>query len=214
MAKKKYYAVKVGKRTGIFYSWPECEEAVKGYPGAQYKGFVSEDEAEAYLKGDECGIKEEYSEPIIKKGEAIAYVDGSYNKDMQIYGSGVVLLLGDSEKHISKSGDDKAMLSMWNVAGEVVASMLAIEEAIKLGCHKLTIYYDYNGIAGWAEGCYLNGKKTKIWTAHEEGSKRYKEFIVEAKRQIELNFVKVKAHSGNKYNDMADKLAKAACGIS
>ena len=51
MAKKKYYAVKVGKKTGIFYSWPECEEAVKGYPGAQYKGFVSEDEAEAYLGG-------------------------------------------------------------------------------------------------------------------------------------------------------------------
>lgn len=51
MAKKKYYAVKVGKRTGIFYSWPECEEAVKGYPGAQYKGFTSEDDAKAYLGG-------------------------------------------------------------------------------------------------------------------------------------------------------------------
>lgn len=227
MAKKKCYAVKVGKQTGIFYSWPECEAAVKGYPGAQYKGFTSEDDAKAYLGGG--NDKEQNTEPESKMDEtienstkmnferdraALAYVDGSYNDELGMYGSGIVLIIDGNETEISKSGNDDAMLAMWNVAGEVVASMIAIEEAIKLGCKKLTIYYDYNGIAGWAEGCYINGKKTKIWTAYEEGSKRYKEFIVEAKKQIELNFVKVKAHSGDKYNNKADKLAKYACGIS
>ena len=29
-------------------------------------------------------------------------------------------------------------------------------------------------------------------------------------RKIEISFIKVKAHSGNKYNELADKLAKEA----
>lgn len=31
MAKKKVYAVRKGKKTGLFYSWIECEAAVSGY---------------------------------------------------------------------------------------------------------------------------------------------------------------------------------------
>lgn len=47
----KYYAVKIGKRTGIFMTWPECESVVKGFPGAVYKSFQSQREAEDYLNG-------------------------------------------------------------------------------------------------------------------------------------------------------------------
>ena len=223
MAKKKCYAVKNGRKTGIFSTWAECEESVKGYPNATYKGFATREEAEDYLgikiKQQAIDAKPETetgseTKKVLPEGTAIAYVDGSYNKETRIYGSGVVLRHGDNEKEISKSGHDEVMLQMWNVAGEVTATMIAIEEAIKLGCQKLTIYFDYNGIAGWVEGCYMNGKKTKIWVADKEGAKRYKDFAIEAKKQIELEFVKVKAHSGDKYNNKADSLAKAACGIS
>ena len=48
MAKKKVYAVKKGKQTGLFYSWNECKESVSGYPGAEYKGFETEEEAKNY----------------------------------------------------------------------------------------------------------------------------------------------------------------------
>lgn len=51
MAAKKYYAVKRGKRTGVFKSWEDCRNAVEGYPGAQYKGFAALEEANAYLGG-------------------------------------------------------------------------------------------------------------------------------------------------------------------
>ena len=40
MARKKIYAVKKGKTTGIFISWDECRDAVAGYPGAEYKVFL------------------------------------------------------------------------------------------------------------------------------------------------------------------------------
>lgn len=36
MAKKKFYAVKVGKIPGIYSTWNECEAQVKGVSGAKY----------------------------------------------------------------------------------------------------------------------------------------------------------------------------------
>lgn len=53
MAKKRYYAVKVGKKKGIYESWDECSKQVKGYPGAEYKGFVTRKEAYNHGKGKE-----------------------------------------------------------------------------------------------------------------------------------------------------------------
>ena len=35
-----------------------------------------------------------------------------------------------------------------------------------------------------------------------------KEFNKESRKKIEIKFVKEKGHSGNKYNEMADKLAR------
>lgn len=49
MAAKKYYAVKKGKKTGIFRTWEECRASVEGCSGAEYKGFAQLAEAESYL---------------------------------------------------------------------------------------------------------------------------------------------------------------------
>ena len=50
MSKQKYYVVWKGRKAGIFTSWAECEQQVKGFVGAQFKSFDSELEAEsAYL---------------------------------------------------------------------------------------------------------------------------------------------------------------------
>ncbi len=45
MASAKYYVVWRGRKRGIFDSWGECERQVKGYTGAQYKGFSNRQEA-------------------------------------------------------------------------------------------------------------------------------------------------------------------------
>ena len=49
MAKQKVYAVRKGKKTGVFTSWDECSASVSGFPGAQYKGFSTKEEAGAWL---------------------------------------------------------------------------------------------------------------------------------------------------------------------
>ena len=46
---KNYYAVKVGFEPGIYRSWREAEKQIKGFPGQDYKGFDTEEEAIKYL---------------------------------------------------------------------------------------------------------------------------------------------------------------------
>ncbi|MBP6977012.1 MAG: ribonuclease H family protein [Bacteroidales bacterium] len=48
----KFYVVWKGKRTGIFESWQECEDQVRGYEGAVYKSFPSREAAENAFAGD------------------------------------------------------------------------------------------------------------------------------------------------------------------
>ncbi|MGZ1193297.1 ribonuclease H1 domain-containing protein [Lactobacillus delbrueckii subsp. bulgaricus] len=49
---KKTYAVRKGRQPGIYYSWPEAEKQVNGFPGAEYKSFSRESDALNYLKLD------------------------------------------------------------------------------------------------------------------------------------------------------------------
>lgn len=46
MAKRKFYVVWNGLKTGIFTSWSDCERQVKGVEGACYKSFDTREEAE------------------------------------------------------------------------------------------------------------------------------------------------------------------------
>jgi ribonuclease HI len=52
MPRKKYYVVWKGHETGIFTSWADCENQVKGFVGAEYKAFATLKEAETALKSD------------------------------------------------------------------------------------------------------------------------------------------------------------------
>lgn len=45
----KYYAVRKGRKTGIFYNWPDCSAQVHQFPQAVYKSFSTLKEAEAFL---------------------------------------------------------------------------------------------------------------------------------------------------------------------
>ncbi|EKF38583.1 ribonuclease H1, putative [Trypanosoma cruzi marinkellei] len=48
-SRKKYYAVAVGLKTGIFESWDECRRHVSGFPNALFKSFKTLEEAQAFL---------------------------------------------------------------------------------------------------------------------------------------------------------------------
>jgi ribonuclease HI len=52
-----------------------------------------------------------------------------------------------------------------------------------------------------------------LWKTNKEGTIAYKKFYDEISDRISIEFVKVKGHSGDKYNEIADVLAKKAAGV-
>ena len=79
-----------------------------------------------------------------------------------------------------------------------------MHHALENGLEKIIIYHDYAGIAKWCTG---------DWKAEKEGTKRYKQYYDSVKDRLAVRFVKVAAHTGDTYNEMADRLAKDALGI-
>jgi len=49
----KYYAVRVGRKPGIYTTWPECKEQVDGLKYSRFKSFATVDEAEVFMKQKE-----------------------------------------------------------------------------------------------------------------------------------------------------------------
>ena len=52
MDKRKWYVVWRGTEPGICDSWAECESRVKGFPGARYKAFKTQQEAVEAFRND------------------------------------------------------------------------------------------------------------------------------------------------------------------
>lgn len=195
----KYYAVRAGRIPGIYTSWEECKVQIDGYKSASYKSFKTAGEAAEFMN-----LGKITTDSIGEKDTAVAYVDGSFNIATKVCGYGVVFFFNDEEIHLKGGFEDEALANMRNVAGEIKGSQAAMEYALSQNIPKLKIYHDYEGIAKWCTG---------EWKANKEGTIAYKEFFNSISGKIKIEFVKVKGHSGDKYNDVADQLAKEACGV-
>ena len=216
---KKVYAVRKGRTTGIFTDWDSCKAQVDGFPGAEYKGFANPQDALAYLGLEEgAGFLSQGSEGASSSSLSLldknpkktvpgwkAYVDGSYDVATGRFSCGVVFVNEDEKTiEMNKAFDEPSLAEHRNVSGEVMGAMEAIDYALEHGFAELTIYHDYEGIAKWAND---------EWKANNTLTKRYKEFIKTARLRMKIDFVKVAAHTGDKYNELADHLAKEALGI-
>lgn len=196
-----YYAVRKGRCPGVYDTWDACKGNVQGYKGAEFKKFTDKASAEEYLNyiSSESSIKKEMGiNSGLKDGEVIAYVDGSFDDKSNTYSYGVVLIDNKTEREFSGRDRHPNIVEMRNVAGELLGSVIAVNSAISLGYKKIYLHYDFQGIEKWV---------SKEWKANTPGTKEYASYMDEVKKRIEIEFIKVKAHSGVKYNEIVDKLA-------
>lgn len=201
--KSKVYAVKVGRNPGIYNTWDECKAQIDGYSGAVYKRFTDPGEAVRYLGTEDISAEERFPEGVR------AYVDGSYDVSTGRYSCGVVMIRTDAEgnvriRELNASYSNAEAAKQRNVAGEIMGSKMAIEFCLKNGINEVEIYHDYEGVGRWPDG---------DWKARNPLTQAYADFVRRARQQMKITFVKVAAHTGNKYNELADKLAKEALGI-
>lgn len=194
--KKKYYAVRQGKTPGVYLTWDECKEQVFGYSGAEYKSFPSLEDAEKFVKGEE-------KKAIFSNG-AVAYVDGSYLHSERKFSFGAVFIYNGEEKHFCEAFSDFELAEMRNVAGEIKGAEFVMKYCVQNNIPEVSIYYDYAGIEKWCTG---------EWKANKSGTIHYRDIYNLYSKTVHIVFHKVKGHSGDKYNDLADSLAKSALGI-
>lgn len=138
----------------------------------------------------------------------IAYVftDGSSDYKNGYYGSGAVILNSVSDDadilaEISVAGSKPELMKYNNVTGEVLACCYAIEKCISMGIKDVILHVDYIGLIHWYNGS---------WQARNILSQSYKKVLTEYRKYVNIEFVKVKAHSKVYWNEYVDGLAKTS----
>ena len=187
MPKQKFYAIKTPNESKIVMTWAECEKLTHGVKGVLFKSFGTRAEAEAWISGMEAPVPHGIR----------VFVDGSFSPDFPK--SGWAFVVTENDVEIARgSGITAFDAESRNIDGEVMASFQAmrwLDSNDKTG----TICHDYEGIARWAKG---------EWQAKSNIAKRY---VAAAQPYLHrVSFEKVEAHTGVKWNELVDKLAKEA----
>lgn len=231
MPKSYFYAVKEGRKPGIYRTWDECKEQVNGFSKARFKKFEKEIDALLYLgssapapytekveillnlqkkeqrkqrKKERKEQEKQLAKNFVVPDGPFAFVDGSFNAKTGIYGFGGFVYDGEKLHFLCGNGNDPDLAGMRNVSGEILGAMEAVRKAEELHLASLTILYDYKGIEAWATG---------DWKTKKQGTKEYADFMTKG-RSVRVQFQKVPAHTGIEGNETADILAKFAVGNS
>ncbi len=200
----KFYAVRHGRKPGIYPTWPACEAQVKGFPLASYKSFSTREDAEAFLTGARPTAAPVPSSATRRTENAVhIWVDGAclqHGEEPLRFGWAYVVLDGERELHRSKGHTVPAGARRHrNVAAEIQAVLHALTWCRKHDIAAATIYFDYQGLASWPLG---------KWKTNTPFTQAYVEKV--HAMGMQLTWHKVRAHSGEKYNELVDQLAKEA----
>lgn len=187
MAKVKFYAIKGPEGGRIVNTWSECEKLTHGIKGVLFKSFGSREEAQAWISGMEAPVPEGLR----------VYVDGSFTPNFAKAGWAYVVVDGDTEL-ARGSGITAFEAESRNIDGEVMASYQAMKW-LEANDKSAVICHDYEGVARWAKG---------EWQAKSNIAKQYVSAIKPYVHRA--SFEKVAAHTGVKWNELVDKLAKDA----
>lgn len=210
MGNPSYFAVKYGRQSGICQSEIEFNSRILDFPGACGKKFSTKEAAVHYLgtsnEKELFHLEMESSRFLSKlKDTIVIYVDGSYLPSYQVYGGAFVAI---KDERIVDEGykpgiSEHAANKLASLAGELNGTMLGVQYAAKMGYKKVWICYDNENIK-------LFGSNEKVPRVNL--IKNYVDYLnsMREKHGIYIDFVKVKAHKGNTWNERADELAKKA----
>lgn len=194
----------------LYFEEPSRQKTVSNEPAPPQSALKAEGGRKQYQNEETLedilatGLDtEEESAVVSLAGDTVyAYVDGSFRQGYDVYGYGVVIVSHDQVvKSFSGAGCRSEYVTMRNVAGEVLGAVKAMEYAVSVKAEKLVLYFDYQGIESWARG---------TWKRNNNLTRGYHEFVRTVETRLKIDFMKVKGHSGDQFNDLADVLAKQA----
>jgi ribonuclease HI len=124
------------------------------------------------------------------------YVDGSYINGATGYGL-VILKQGRVVEELFGPVASEEVAGTHQVAGELRAAEEALKWCRTNKVSEVSIFYDYLGVEKWATGA---------WKANKPLTQRYAKLARES--TVNVRWRKVKGHTGDRWNDRADNLAK------
>lgn len=134
------------------------------------------------------------------------YTDGACTGNPGKGGWGAVLVFGDKVKEISGHADLATNNEMELTA--VIEGLKALKEPCSVRVYSDSAYIVNSINLGWLDNWQRLGWKTSTNT--DVANQEMWLSILELMKKHDVEFVKVKGHAGNKYNEMADALAVKA----
>lgn len=211
MAKKKFYAVRRGHKTGIYTEWlgpGGAQIQVKGFPGAVYRGFATHLEAKSFLEEAPALSQTSLFE---NAPHVVVYTDGGAIGNPGPGGYGVVI--------IAPQGDRKELSGGYRLTTnnrmELMAAIVALE-----------YLDDDQPILLHSDSRYMVDAVNKKWALswRKKGWKRADgnpaknpdlwERLLKRLETLQVIFRWVKGHAGHAWNERCDQLAGQAMAQS
>lgn len=201
--KQKFYAVKNGRHIGVYHSWTECEQEIKGFPNAKFKSFPSEKEAISWIN-DEGVIRENNFDE--DDSDFIIYTDGSCLKNPGAGGYAAVIIDKTTGELEEISGGESYTT---NNRMELSAALFALSY-VKHSA-KITLITDSSYLKNAFTQNWIKNWKKRNWKTTENTDVKNRDLWEKLLKEVDrhkINFRWVKGHAGNPQNERCDFLAR------
>lgn len=242
MAKYRVYAVLRGRKTGLFYTWQECQQQIKGFSNAVFKGFLTEEEARAWLTNGGWKEKqkqiqaENFQMTTGRTGQEMEHIDwNTYFKEDHLDTSVLPKVMPEAYAFVDGSYNDNyhgkkvyGYGGIVHVNGEdtfvhgngsepefIVSRQIPGEVFGSLSAIEKAIELGVAHLVVFYDYAGIGHWATsgKRWKAEKPIAKAYVQRYDELSKKIQVNFYHVKAHTDIEGNELVDKMAKSEVGI-
>lgn len=184
MAKKKYYVVWKGAKPGVYGSWDACQQQIKGFSGAAFKGFPNRAQAEAaFAAGPSAAVSAKTSkEATPKQSHASGIIRESISVDAACSGNpGPMEYQGVMTDDRRQIFHQKFPLGTNNI-GEFLAIVHALALLKKQDNPSLPIYTDSKIAMGW-----VAKRKCKTTLVRNQKTAKLYEYIERGENWLKSN---------------------------
>jgi ribonuclease HI len=205
---KKYYAVRRGRKTGIFTEWfgPDGAQAqVRGFKGAVYKGFPTRSEAEQFVKSSAAAPPEE--KPVDEDGRLQVFTDGGAIGNPGPGGFGVVILEPGRPSREINGGFVRTTNNRMEMMGCITA-LEALAPEVPVTLHSDSRYLVDAVNKGWVYAWRKRGWRKADGTLPANIDLWQRLLPMLEARDVNLKWVR--GHAGHVWNERCDQLVHEA----
>ena len=204
-----FYAVAQGKQCGIYDSWNECQENVKGFKGAKFKKFNNENDAKLFIENNQSLENIPSIEP-----DYFVYMDGACSKNGHESAKGGLGIYFEENdpRNVSKKLEGKHTNNVAELQAMICAFSI-VKEDLKQG--KIITFVSDSEYAIKCATTYGKTQYSLSWEKDIPNKDLVKTLYESCSQYKNLQFLHVRAHTNKKDkhslgNENADLLARNA----